>query len=227
MSIRTHLLAKFLDRLTPDEQEGYEQLRLALSEPAYKGRRNQSAETFQTVLDLLKEYVGDSRTRALVCGIIWIERGLGINTHQLSIVSNRSKSSINGSMQSLGYGTVPSGADVSPLFEKLFPCLKGDYAQLHQWTIRRRTDEIPPVPPPCKEAILPESRESLLNDVCVTAYLNHECTIAQMVRGLLENRRKLPPAVPAQEGATLPASPWSHVTDADEDRIDVQEGPGN
>jgi hypothetical protein len=225
MPLTVQKCARFYDQLTLDEQEGYEALREALSDPAYKGRRNQSTETFQQVLDLLKAYVGDSRTRALVCGIVWLDHGFGINTHQLSIVSNRSKSSINGSMQALGYGTVPSGADVSPVFEKFFPGLRGQYSQLRQWTIRRRMDEIPPVLSPGEEGTLGEANSALMNDVCVAAYLNDECTLPQMVRSLIQNRRKNADPAPISSilAMTAPGSPWMRTTDLSDDRIDLME----
>jgi hypothetical protein len=209
---------RFYDELTTEEQQGYERLRESLAEPLYKGRRHQSTESFRQVLELLKGYVGDSKIRALVCGIIWLDHGLGINTHQLSRVSNRSKSSINGSMQALGYGTVPSGADVAPQFEKLFPALRGDYAQLRQWTIRRRTDEVPPIPTSPREEESSELDPSLLNDECVAAYLNDECTLAQMVQTLLQNQGKVPLrprgvlAVPDE-----PGFPWGRPMDGDQD----------
>jgi hypothetical protein len=183
--------AQFYEQLTTEEQQEYERLRESLTEPLYKGRRHQSTEGFRQILDLLKRYVGDNKVRALVCGIIWLDHGLGINTHQLSLVSHRSKSSINGSMQALGYGTVPSGADVAPQFEKLFPCLKGDYAQLRQWTIRRRTAEVPPIATSAHEEESREVDPSLLTDECVAAYLNDECTLAQMVQALLRNRGRV------------------------------------
>jgi hypothetical protein len=134
---------------------------------------------------MLRIYIGDSPTRALVCGIIWLDNGFAINTHQLSLVSNRSKSSINASMQALGYGTVPSGADVAPQIEQAFPCLRGQSADLRQWTIRRKMDEMPPPGTLSQEPLVgPES--TLLDDECVAAYLNDECSLSQMVQGLLQ-----------------------------------------
>jgi hypothetical protein len=213
MMTKSKSRAQFYEKLTAEEQEGYEHLRESLTEPIYKGRRHQSTESFRQVLELLKNYVGDSTVRALVCGIIWLDHGLGINTHQLSRVCNRSKSSINGSMQALGYGTVPSGADVAPHFAQLFPSLKGDYGQLRQWTIRRRTDEVPPIPASPVESS--ELDQSLLSDECVAAYLNDECTLAQMVKTLIQNRDKGSPRT--AETASAPGEQTFHMGEDPDD----------
>jgi hypothetical protein len=186
-SVRPH----FFEQLTDAEKSEYDALRHGLSSSQCKSRRNKSNETFQDVLDQLRRYVGDSPTRGLVCGIVWLDRGIGINTHHLSIVTTRCKSSINGSFQSLGYGTIPSGADVSPEIERVFPFMKGKFGLLRQWTIRQRVDEVAQRPAPVPEdEISPAPDASLLNDVYVASYLNDECTLAQMVQSLIRSRGK-------------------------------------
>jgi hypothetical protein len=146
-------------------------------------------DTFHDVLGQLKRYVGDSPTRGLVCGILWLDRGIAINTHHLSIVTNRCKSSINGSFQALGYGTVPSGADVAPEIERIFPFMTGQFALLRQWTVRQCIDDAAQRPAP-EDEISPAPDGSLLNDEFVASYLNDECTLAQMVQSLIRSRRK-------------------------------------
>jgi hypothetical protein len=194
---------RFFEQLTDAEQSEYETLRQGLSSPQCKSRRNKSNEMFQDVLDQLKRYVGDSPTRGLVCGILWLDRGIAVNTHSLSIITNRCKSSINGSFQALGYGTIPSGADVSPEIERAFPFMKGQFGLLRQWTIRQRIDEVPQKSAPIPEdEISPAPDALLLNDVFVASYLNDECTLAQMVQSLIRSRGKgLPKEKPKSEVA--------------------------
>jgi hypothetical protein len=151
------------------------------------------------VLDSLRRYVLDDNMRGLVCGILWLDRGIAINTHQLSIVTNKCKSSLNGSFQSLGYGTIPSGADVGPEIIKVFPFMKGQFGMLRQWTIRQRIDDaqitgMTPLPTDPDDDISPCPDASLLNDACVSSYLNDECTLAEMVQLLIQNKGKTKPA---------------------------------
>jgi hypothetical protein len=205
---------KFFEKLSPEDQKDYEVLREALSSPSRKNRRNKSNETFYEVLESLRRYVlkdsPDGNMRGLVCGILWLERGIAINTHQLSIVTNKCKSSLNGSFQSLGYGTIPSGADVGPQIVRVFPFMKGQFALLRQWTIRQRIDDaqaMTPVPIIQEDEISPCPNPSLLNDACVSSYLNDECTLAEMVQLLIQNKgkSKAPDSRPAIEVPKQPA----------------------
>jgi hypothetical protein len=226
MSVDDAVQPHFLDQLTPTEQSDYEALRRALSSPSCKSRRNRSNETFQEVLDQLKQFIGDSPTRGLVCGIVWLERGIAINTHQLSLVTNRCKSSINGSFQSLGYGTIPSGADVAPEIERVFPFMKGRFGLLRQWTIRQRIDDVPqPVPSAVEDEISPAPDGSLLNDAFVASYLNDECTLAQMVQSLIRNRAKAPAKVEVEpkEGVGGEFDPYGFVPRDDNDKFNFFE----
>jgi hypothetical protein len=229
MSADDSLQPHFFDQLTPSEQSEYEALRRALASPSCKSRRNKSNETFQEVLDQLRRFVGDSTTRGLVCGIVWLDRRIAINTHQLSLVSNRCKSSINGSFQSLGYGTIPSGADVSPEIERIFPFMKGQFGLLRQWTIRQRIDEVPqgqPAPP--EEEISPAPDGSLLNDAYVASYLNDECTLAEMVQSLIRNRAKASTKAEPEPVAAFELDPYCFVPREEPDqaeRFGFFEGP--
>jgi hypothetical protein len=190
---------RFFEKLSAHDQAEYEALRGALWSPSCKNRRNKGNETFQEVLESLRRYVLrddlDGNIRGLVCGILWLDRGIAINTHQLSIVTNKCKSSLNGSFQSLGYGTIPSGADVGPEIVKVFPFMKGQFALLRQWTIRQRIDDAQAPLPICPDdEISPCPDASLLND---------ECTLAEMVQLLIQNKGKA--KAPSVEAAKAPA----------------------
>ena len=79
--------------------------------------------------------------RSLVCGIVWLKNGIAINTHQLSILINKCKSSINGSFQSLGYGTIPTGCGTSNELITTFPFMRTNFAELRQWTMRMKVTQ--------------------------------------------------------------------------------------
>ena len=135
-------LPMFFEKLTRDDQDEYQLLRERLSSPEIKSRRSKTG--FETLINMVKEYSvrGDEEDaiRSFVCGIVWLDNGLAINTHQLSLIISKCKSSINGSLQALGYGTVPSGADSCQDLLELYPFMRNKFAMLRQWTIRQKVD---------------------------------------------------------------------------------------
>ena len=105
-------------------------------------RKKQSKlHSFRDIFEATRKYVqkGDSRdwTRALVCGIIWLTCCLiVVNTKQIQILTGRSKSSINGSLQALGYKKTNTDHATMQNFLNQFPPLKNNPNELRQWTFR-------------------------------------------------------------------------------------------
>jgi hypothetical protein len=139
------------EELSEADKRAYERLRISLSAPTCKNRRNKSLEVFRGVVDCIKAFVighdDDHWKRALVCGICWFESSIAINTHQLKILTNKCKSSINGLFQSLGYGMVPSGSDAAVPLLTYFPFMRGNFNELRQWTVRQKL-AVTPKPAP-------------------------------------------------------------------------------
>ena len=131
---------KYWELLSTCDQESYGYLQKTLSSPACKNRRNHSNETFSDILDTIKKFVirndENDWKRALVCGVGWIENGIAVNTRQLRLLIAKCKSSINGSFQALGYGSVPTSAETASALVKLFPFLKNAFPELRQWSVR-------------------------------------------------------------------------------------------
>ncbi|KAH0795417.1 potassium/sodium hyperpolarization-activated cyclic nucleotide-gated channel 1 [Histomonas meleagridis] len=134
----------YWELLTEEDQVQYIELQKKFSTSEYKNRRNKSKETFQNLIDQIKGFVvrndGNVIQRSLVCGIVWLEHGIAINTHQLCLLTGKCKSSINGSFQSIGYGTIPVGTDSSNELINTFPFLKNNFPELRQWTIRQKIE---------------------------------------------------------------------------------------
>ncbi|KAH0802455.1 potassium/sodium hyperpolarization-activated cyclic nucleotide-gated channel 1 [Histomonas meleagridis] len=137
----------YWELLTEEDKVRYLELQKKFSSSEYKNRRNKSKETFQTLIDQIKSFVvrddGNIIQRSLVCGIVWLDHGIAINTHQLCLLTDKCKSSINGSFQLIGYGTVPVGAESSSDLINTFPFLKNNFPELRQWTIRQRVEPAP------------------------------------------------------------------------------------
>jgi len=136
---------RYWEFLSEEDKEGYWKLRTALASPVCKNRRNKSIQTFNEVITMIKNYVvrNDDKIlgRSLVCGIIWLEDGVAINTHQLRMIISKCKSSINGSFQALGYGTIPTGADSAGELIRKFPFMRNNFAELRQWTVRQKVSK--------------------------------------------------------------------------------------
>lgn len=140
-------LPKFWEHLNEKDQREYAFLRKALSAPTCKNRRNRSNQTFTEIIEAIKGYVvqenENDAKRSLVCGICWLQNSIAINTRQLRLLISKCKSSINGSFQNLGYGTLPAGADSATSLIKVFPHLKCNFPELRQWTIRQKVSQTP------------------------------------------------------------------------------------
>ncbi|KAK8866480.1 hypothetical protein M9Y10_009444 [Tritrichomonas musculus] len=144
---------QYFDLLPESDKKEYIELRNQLFDPKYKNRRNKSHEAFREVVQSIEKFVvkhdGNDWKRSLVCGIIWLDQSIAINTHQLRLLVDKCKSSINGSFQDLGYKTVPTGADSAKELITKFPFMRNNFSELRQWTIRQKspsttllTDEI-------------------------------------------------------------------------------------
>ena len=77
----------------------------------------------------------DDWKRCLVCGIYWIGEDIVINTHNLSLLVCKCKSSINGALSQMGYITQPLNYK---FITNHIPFLKGKTIEQKQWNIRRR-----------------------------------------------------------------------------------------
>jgi hypothetical protein len=159
-------IPRFWHLLSPEDKDAYISLQQSVSAPCQKNRRNRSIQTFAEILEAIRAYVArndaDDWKRALACGISWVgpDGTIALNTRQFRILTAKCKSSINGSLQLVGYGIVTCGTDCSASIARLFPLLKDDFTELRQWTIRQmgRPTFISPAPEvPAQSAFVPES----------------------------------------------------------------------
>lgn len=111
-----------------------------------KNRRNRSKETFNEIFGTIKKCVTGNPDREieryLVCGIVWLDNGIAINTHQPHLLINKCKSTINGSFQALWYETASTGLDSSIELVNNFSFMKSNFSELRQWTVRQKMQMI-------------------------------------------------------------------------------------
>jgi hypothetical protein len=138
-------LPRYWDHLCAEDQTKYLRLQSDFAEPEYSNRRGRSKAQFDFMLQRVKSFVvrGDANdiNRGLVCGTIWLTRGMAVNIQQMKFLTSKCKSSINGSFGMLGYGTIAAGADSAGELLAKLPFLKSNFSELRQWTIRQLVTE--------------------------------------------------------------------------------------
>jgi hypothetical protein len=137
--------ARLIERLSENDRLVYYRLKDEFALPRWRAPRHGAAQTFHKMLQTLKQFVmkndEEDAQRAAVVGIIWTETGVVINASRLSEVLSRSKSSINGSFHSLGYGTLPIGHGIPTELLCAFPLGHRNFSVLRHWTVRRLIEQ--------------------------------------------------------------------------------------
>jgi hypothetical protein len=131
---------KYIEMLTPSDQEQYNDLRSTLSSQMCRNRRGKRVEGFAEMLSSIQGFCirhdDDDWKRCLVCGVCWLPNGIAINNRQLSILIDKCKSSINGSLQKMGYSTLQSRNESAESLSNAIPRLKNNFNELREWTVR-------------------------------------------------------------------------------------------
>jgi hypothetical protein len=132
---------QYWDLLPDEDKAAYNRLKHEFSVGSLRrGPRSHSADTFDGMLEAIREFAerddGNDWRRFLVCGVCWMDHAIAINTRQLRLLVSKCKSSINGSLQKMGYATnLSHGESWKALFPHI-PILKDHFSELRQWTIR-------------------------------------------------------------------------------------------
>ena len=104
-----------------------------------------TSETLEEMLSAIRVFAerGDENDwrRYLVCGICWLDNAIAINTRQLRLLLSKCKSSINGSLQKMGYITSTANMESRKILIPKIPLLKDNFNELRQWTIRCKNDD--------------------------------------------------------------------------------------
>jgi hypothetical protein len=157
-----------IDHLNDEDRLEYYRLHDTFGMPVWRASRNCSSDNFRNLLCVIQKFVmkGDEEDgkRALATGILWIKDGIAVNALLLSRFISKSKSSINGGFHALGYGTIPSGGDISAQISDALHIGHQQFSLLRHWTVRR----------PMTDFKALEKGESL----------------SEMVHNLLQNRKK-------------------------------------
>jgi hypothetical protein len=126
--------------LSKDDQQQYSRLKAMMMPLSFRTSRLHAPFKLQAVIDHIKAFAvrhdGDDWKRCLVCGMLWIDDGMAVNTRHLSALIGKSKSSINAAFQALGYSTVVMSSGHAASLQNVFLHLLQNGNEIRQWTIR-------------------------------------------------------------------------------------------
>ena len=94
-----------------------------------------------TILHYIEHSEIGRENRTVMVGVCFAGPFIGVNTRQLKNFLGRCKSSINGSLQQLGYVALKTKSKARTCILSILPSLINDQNNLRQWTIRWASDD--------------------------------------------------------------------------------------
>ena len=145
--IQSNETPQFIEFLSKEDKQKYYDLRKDLWNLENKFKRNKRLESLQKALDKIHDFCvqndDNDWKRSIVCGVIWFDQGIAINTRQLKILINKCKSSINGALLKMGYtSSTTKGEGFDSLLRKI-PYLRGNFVEQRMWTVRKKSIATP------------------------------------------------------------------------------------
>ena len=134
----------YYEILNYQDQQLYQLIQSQLSSPNHSNKKNKKITFFKDALESILLYEdrsnADKWKRCLVCGIVFFEGGIGINTSQLSKLFHRCKSSINSSLNEIGYSHIVAKSQGNQDLIREIPNLEKMPLELRKWTTRYFND---------------------------------------------------------------------------------------
>jgi hypothetical protein len=142
-------LPQYWELLDDEDRNQYHRLREEFLAGNFRHTRNARLEQFDAILEKIRQYAERSDEndwrRFLVCGVCWLDNAIAINTRQLRMLVAKCKSSINGSLQKMGYTTHVSHSESWKILFPRIPALQGHFPELRQWSVRSKPGMVLPV----------------------------------------------------------------------------------
>lgn len=139
-------LDTFASRMSYLDQAEFVQLMNYFAYADDRNKRNFGMSTFIKHLNMVHNFVvkGDSGDayRGLVCGILFGNGFILVNTTRLKKLMYRSKSCVNGCFQRLGFTISRATQDIGGFFEQLVPQM-AHQLNTRQWCVRKAVEDIP------------------------------------------------------------------------------------
>lgn len=138
--------------LCDDDRRAYLALQSRFRDSETRSRKGERLDVFMEGLQSIRAFIerdGEgSCLRALVCGVMFLgeQDELAVNVQKLRVLMGKCKSSLNGSLQRLGYSADPPNPEAQGQLTSHMPFGVGQTAELKKWSVRRKT-ELKPEPP--------------------------------------------------------------------------------
>jgi hypothetical protein len=128
------------NELSSDDQKEFARVRQEFEDSPKVTSRDRRLQTFprdlRQVVSFIERSPQNAEARAIVVGLCFVGAVVCINTRQLKTFMARSKSSINGSFQTLGYRLVSAKSKAHECCLAAMPALRGNRDIIRQWTAR-------------------------------------------------------------------------------------------
>ena len=154
---------RYFEQLSSNDQKSYRFLQSQFLSKSCRNNRNQRVEKFNEILSLIKNFCIQSQNpendniRCMVCGLYWLPQGsLAINIRQLHILIDKCKSSINGSLQRMGYHMVTNQTEALRNLSHCLPQIQ-NYQEIREWSVREIGVQTPQPEPLPSDILQPES----------------------------------------------------------------------
>ena len=133
------------ENLSPDDYNHYLSLKATLSSKICRNCRNRRVESFGEMLSAIHCFVTRSNEdmwkRSMVCGVCWYNQNyhtfLCVNIRQMSLLLEKCKSSINGSLQRLHFSVVQNRQQTTKILLEALPFLRNHQDAMKMWSVRQ------------------------------------------------------------------------------------------
>jgi hypothetical protein len=158
-------LPLYWELLTRNDLDSYVQLRKDFYDEMNKSKKGERLEAFVRRLMKVRSFIergdNDDWKRGLVCGIIFLENSLAIHIQQFRLLLGKCKSSINGSLQAIGFVANPQGGPIEKELYYKVPIFQRERSDIKKWTVRYCKAPINPFGrkvPPLPKVELPKNQ---------------------------------------------------------------------
>ena len=131
--------------LSQSDKIEYHRLRNFFHQSQKMSCKDRRLVSFSNELTEILKYIEHSETgrenRTVLVGVCFAGPFIGVNTRQLKNFLGRCKSSINGSLQQLGYVALKTKSKARTCILSILPSLVNDQNNLRQWTIRWASED--------------------------------------------------------------------------------------
>ena len=137
----------YWNQLSQDDKDEFIRLRTSLqqsqkqSNTVKDSRLMAFSNEMKTILKFIEHDESGRQQRSILTGVAFAGPFICVNTRQLKNFLGRCKSSINGSLQQLGYIAVKTKSKARSCVLAVMPLLSNDVNLLRQWTVRGASED--------------------------------------------------------------------------------------